>query len=117
MKQILLISFFLFALVACQMFNDSRRLTIDIESDTTLVLQKMDGQAAIWGMNLQITGYLEDTIALSLSNGENVFDDYKLAGKIDTIFHSDWYNDTCFVRFEHVKRPVKDLRIDYEFFD
>lgn len=117
MIRIIIVSIYFVSLISCNLTNDKQTLTTNISSDTTLILKKNMNQGNIWGIDLKIIGNLHDTITLIHTNGDNVAYRHKLIGGIDTIYHSDWYSDSCLIKFENVKEPIKDLQIDYEFFD
>lgn len=103
--------------ISCTMKSDKQELRTNIQSDTMLILKKAKKQGNVWGIDLKIVGYFKDTIALIHTNGDNVAYHYKLFGGIDTTYHTDWYSDSCLIRFENIKEPIKDLKINYEFFD
>ncbi len=103
--------------VSCQITDSKQKLKTDIKTDATLVLRKTDNQGNIWGIKLYIIGDFNDTITLIHTNGDNVAYRHKLIGRIDTIYRTDWYSDSCLIIFENIKKPIKDLYIEYEFFD
>lgn len=117
MIRIIIASIFLLAFISCNMTNDSQYLRTNIVSDTTLILKKTTKQGNIWGIDIKLNGDFNDTVTLIHTNGENVAYRHKLIGGIDTLYHTDWYSDSCLVKFENINEPIKDLRIDYEFFD
>ncbi len=117
MKRIIIVSVFFLTFISCNMTNDRQKLRANIQADTTLVLKKTANQGNVWGIDLKIIGDFNDTITLIHTNGDNVAYLHKLIGGIDTTYHTDWYSDSCLIRFENIKEPIKDLQINYEFFD
>lgn len=99
------------------MKSDRQELRTNIQSDTTLILKKNEKQGNIWGIDIKIVGDCKDTITLIHTNGDNVAYHHKLVGGIDNTYRTDWYSDSCLIRFENIKEPINDLQIDYEFFD
>ncbi|NOU62331.1 hypothetical protein [Marinifilum caeruleilacunae] len=117
MTRIIIASIFLLVFTSCNMTSDTQNLRADIQADTILILKKISKQGNIWGIDIKINGDFDDTITLIHTNGKNVAYHYKLIGGIDTTYHTDWYSDSCLVKFENIKEPIKDLQIEYEFFD
>lgn len=108
---------FLLIFTSCKMNSYEQKLIIDIQSDTTLIIKKIEKQGDVWGLNLKIVGDFKDTVTLIHTNGDNIAYHHKLISGIDSIYqyHSDWYSDSCLIRFENIKKPIMNLRIDYEF--
>lgn len=117
MIRIIIVSIFLVSLISCKLTSDKQTLKTSFSTDTTLILTKNMNQGNVWGIDLKIIGNLNDTITLIHTNGDNIAYKYKLIGGIDTTYHTDWYSDSCMIKFENVKEPIKNLQIDYEFFD
>lgn len=113
----ILIVLFITILVACNSVSDKQRIVINVNTDTTLILKKTLHQGNVWGIDLKIHGNFVDTIVLIHTNGNNVSYKYQLIGSVDSIYRTDWYADSCLIKFENVKKPIMDLEIEYEFFD
>ena len=96
----------------------NRQITeFDLIKDSSLVLRKTKNQSNIWGFNLQINGSFVDTIKLIMTNQENVVYSQKLIGITDSIYRGDWYSDSILIKFENVKNPIKNIKMQYVFFD
>jgi hypothetical protein len=113
----ILIVLFITVLVACNSVSDKQSIKINVQKDTTLILEKTLQQGNIWGIDLEIHGNFVDTVVLIHTNGNNVSYKYQLIGGVDSIYRTDWYSDSCLIKFENVKKPIMDLEIEYEFFD
>jgi hypothetical protein len=109
--------FFFTNLVSCKLSNDTQTLKTNIYSDTTLILKKKQSQGSIWGIDIKISGNIHDSVIIIHPNGKNVASRYNLFVRVDTTFHSDWYSDSCLIKFKKIETPIKNLQIEYKFID
>lgn len=108
---------FLIILNSCNRLNFNDKLNVNIHSDTTLVLSKESNQDFIHAFKFTISGNIEEEITVIKTNGYNVAYKYELIGSVDTSFSGDWYSDTCLIKFENISKAIKDLEIEYVFYD
>jgi hypothetical protein len=117
LRRFLIAVFLLTNLVSCKLACDKQKLKSDIYSDTTLILRKKTRQGNIWGIDINISGNIHDSVIVIQSNGKNVSYNRILFGLVDRTYHSDWYSDSCLIIFKKIQTPIKDLTIRYKFLD
>ncbi len=108
---------FIMIFTSCKIDSDKQLLKVNIQSDTTLILKKVEGQGNVWGINMKIVGEFKDTVELIHTDGDNIVCWRKMIGGVDSIYHADWYSDSCVIRFKDIKEPIVELYIYYEFLD
>ena len=114
MKKVIIIFGFLIFLFSCSNKQTFRASNVN---DTTFVLKKESGQGHIWNLHLAVKGDFLDTISLIAPENNNRQHKYIVIGGADTTYDSDWYSDSCIIKIENLNKPIKNLQIDYQFFD
>lgn len=114
MKKVIILFGVLILLLSC---SNKQTFNANNVSDTTFVLKKKPTQGNVWNLHLIINGDFHDTISLIHPNGNNLRKEYILIGGVDTTYDSDWYSDSCLIKIGKLNKPIKNLQIDYQFYD
>jgi hypothetical protein len=102
---------------SCTLFNPKQCTNYLIRSDTSIVLTKSNNQDYIWGLNLQFKGDWMDTAVVSITFGEEIYRSFFLFGKVDSLCHTDYYSDTCWLNIDIGQNSKLDLTLCYKFLD
>ncbi len=103
--------------VSCTIRDHKQSARYAITADTSIIMVKNDNQEYIWGLDLQILGEFLDSAEFKICYGQTVYYTVPLLGKVDTLYHTDWYSDSCWLVIKKGRNSKLELTLNYKFLD
>lgn len=90
----------------------------DLSKTREIHLKKFDAQSAVYGMELELSGYTDQDIVLLFGPQKGKYQQEVLLrkGNVHYDFSSDWYDDECFIYLSTEKEARPQLKLDYRFY-